>query len=577
MTNRVIGGIELALGFGLSRTVISSAYATSFGGGAEPSVGFVSSTGFALAANVLGVLWVLASIWLSLRGASGARQGADDRTTLGHPLLLVTYAASLVLALGFVLGATGALAVLPGPASFALRTVLYAVGSASLTLAWFVPFARMAEASLAVRCVIAGYLAQAALYLGMSFLGGWAGFVACILSLALSCALMGDALRRGTFSTASVDGGSDRTAAYRQRCRSLRSALIPLISSFTCVFILTIVVSLMHTSVIGNELEPVLGAVPMAEAHALATAIFVPVMALRRRVPDTTLVYRVLFPVMLVALSLLPFVSEALGTLSGLAMVVCYDIVGIAFVLLLVEVSQARRDVPPAALIGVYQVGTEASVAVGLVLGLGINRLGAHASEASYVTILMLACIYLLSTVLMVLLRRRGSVLVAAGPDGDAVLSDRSLRRTRGGDGAGAPPVDGAAVGEPAARDDAARAAWPDGEAGTSGLDGTADGVRVSAHPTPGEHAEQQSVREQVSARVELFAREKGLTPREAQVLVQLARGRSAPALAADLGITENTAWAHIKRIYMKLDVHGRQELIDLVEREVISPAGDEG
>ncbi|MBS5451470.1 MAG: helix-turn-helix transcriptional regulator [Coriobacteriia bacterium] len=439
----------------------------------------------------------------------------------------------------------------------------------------------MAEASLAVRCVIAGYLAQAALYLGMSFLGGWAAFVACILALALSCALMGDALRRGVFSAAPVDGGSGRTAAYRQRRRSLRSALIPLVSSFTCVFILTIVVSLMHTSVIGNELEPVLGAVPMAEAHALATAIFVPVMALRRRVPDTTLVYRVLFPVMLVALSLLPFVSEALGTLSGLAMVVCYDIVGIAFVLLLVEVSQARRDVPPAALIGVYQVGTEASVAVGLVLGLGINRLGAHASEASYVTILMLACIYLLSTVLMVLLRRRGSVLDAAGPDDDAALAPREgnrfSQRTRGGDDAGAPPVGGAAAGEPAARDDAARAAWPDGEAGASGPDGTADGARVSAHPTPGEHAEQQSVREQVSARVELFAREKGLTPREAQVLVQLARGRSAPALAADLGITENTAWAHIKRIYMKLDVHGRQELIDLVEREVISPAGDEG
>ena len=90
------------------------------------------------------------------------------------------------------------------------------------------------------------------------------------------------------------------------------------------------------------------------------------------------------------------------------------------------------------------------------------------------------------------------------------------------------------------------------------------------------ERAAQRVVRERVAERVTAYALEKGLTPREAQVAVQLARGRTAGAIASDLGISENTAWAHIKHAYAKLGVHGKQELIELIEREVIS-RGEEG
>jgi HD-GYP domain-containing protein (c-di-GMP phosphodiesterase class II)/DNA-binding CsgD family transcriptional regulator len=49
-----------------------------------------------------------------------------------------------------------------------------------------------------------------------------------------------------------------------------------------------------------------------------------------------------------------------------------------------------------------------------------------------------------------------------------------------------------------------------------------------------------------------------GLSPREAQVLSLLARGRSTRQIAAELGITPKTAGHHISHIYAKLDVSTR-------------------
>lgn len=49
-----------------------------------------------------------------------------------------------------------------------------------------------------------------------------------------------------------------------------------------------------------------------------------------------------------------------------------------------------------------------------------------------------------------------------------------------------------------------------------------------------------------------------GLSPREAQVLGLLARGRSSRRIAAELGITQKTAGPHISHIYAKLGVSTR-------------------
>ena len=68
-----------------------------------------------------------------------------------------------------------------------------------------------------------------------------------------------------------------------------------------------------------------------------------------------------------------------------------------------------------------------------------------------------------------------------------------------------------------------------------------------------------------IGQRVALLAREHKLTPRETEVFGLLAHGRSIPYVRDALIISRDTAATHAKHIYAKLDVHSRQELIDLV------------
>ncbi|WP_255467291.1 helix-turn-helix transcriptional regulator [Raoultibacter phocaeensis] len=60
----------------------------------------------------------------------------------------------------------------------------------------------------------------------------------------------------------------------------------------------------------------------------------------------------------------------------------------------------------------------------------------------------------------------------------------------------------------------------------------------------------------------------RGLSARELEVVAMLLKGNSVAAISRKLFISENTTRGHTKRIYRKLDVHSRQELIDLFEGE---------
>lgn len=71
----------------------------------------------------------------------------------------------------------------------------------------------------------------------------------------------------------------------------------------------------------------------------------------------------------------------------------------------------------------------------------------------------------------------------------------------------------------------------------------------------------------QLAQRCDFFAACNGLTVREREVLELLMRGRTGAYIAETLVISESTARGHVRRLYTKLGVHSRQELIDLVER----------
>ena len=55
------------------------------------------------------------------------------------------------------------------------------------------------------------------------------------------------------------------------------------------------------------------------------------------------------------------------------------------------------------------------------------------------------------------------------------------------------------------------------------------------------------------------------LSAREVDILTLLVAGRNGPYIAEHLCVSDNTVKTHIRHIYTKLDVHNRQELLDLV------------
>ena len=60
------------------------------------------------------------------------------------------------------------------------------------------------------------------------------------------------------------------------------------------------------------------------------------------------------------------------------------------------------------------------------------------------------------------------------------------------------------------------------------------------------------------------LAAERGLSARQTEVLDLLAHGYDVPSIAKKLFISENTVRTHAKKIYATLEVHSKQEIIEL-------------
>ena len=142
-----------------------------------------------------------------------------------------------------------------------------------------------------------------------------------------------------------------------------------------------------------------------------------------------------------------------------------------------------------------------------------------------------------------------------AGSAGETALADR-----RGAEDRGSAVADG-------------EGAWDGGVgrggAGEMGEVGEMGGAGASlADGSPGDAAMGERRPGPYRMRCDAVAERYGLSPRERDVFDLLVRGRSIDYIAQNLTISFNTAKSHIRHIYVKADVHSRQELIDLIDRE---------
>lgn len=94
-----------------------------------------------------------------------------------------------------------------------------------------------------------------------------------------------------------------------------------------------------------------------------------------------------------------------------------------------------------------------------------------------------------------------------------------------------------------------------------------ASGSDVRFFSTPPEVVEKMSSRaDGLEEACRKVVEDFGLTARESEVLVLMARGRNAAYISETLVISENTAKTHGKHIYRKMGVSSQQQLMDVVE-----------
>lgn len=89
--------------------------------------------------------------------------------------------------------------------------------------------------------------------------------------------------------------------------------------------------------------------------------------------------------------------------------------------------------------------------------------------------------------------------------------------------------------------------------------------MKAAANDVPGDSPELETDGSLRSA-VTFLGKAHGLTERETQIFLLLAQGRTSPYISSELLIGVNTVNTHKRRIYQKLGVHDKQELIDKVK-----------
>lgn len=322
--------------------------------------------------------------------------------------------------------------------------------------------------------------------------------------------------------------------------------------------------------------------------------------------------YRVFFPVVTTGFLLLPLLGD--GYAEGLAAGL-YALWSVAIVLMMIQCAQVSRDggINPVFIYGVFggimyglhDVGfLGGSVLEGLVAGsaggaaaggagdAGAAAVGAAAAAGGALgglpplALVTIAALYLLG--IMYFIGQGGFRRVLADTDINEI---ELLALQRGGKKGPASRVI-ARTDSAAAMTDAPSAASEASasvsEEGVEGKNAVISDPLLCAADTVGTQAESgdraqgaphsvssgstaatrdgAAFRDRFSKQMAAVREFYGLSAREAEVAELIARGNTVAHIAELLFVSENTVRTHSKRIYVKLDIHKRQELIDLVE-----------
>lgn len=282
---------------------------------------------------------------------------------------------------------------------------------------------------------------------------------------------------------------------------------------------------------------------------AIVAAVLFAVIGLLRRQFDVSRLY---YPIIIVVAACILVTPLVGGTgFGGQFVTAAYNCFMLVIWCLLAYVAYSSCLSP----ILVFGLGRGAS-ALGTTLGWlgGLEIVRSQGDGSLSLEVISVAMVFALLVVSMLVLN-------------DRLIGD-ALRPEGGPRGYGAPEApageETAAFGE--GGNDGSDVA-PDGEGGRD--DGPGRGEDDSVSDAVLDDAAEEGRRPgHYRVRCDTVAERYGLSPRERDVFELLVRGRSIDYIAQNLTISFNTAKSHIRHIYVKADVHSRQELIDLIDRE---------
>ena len=266
---------------------------------------------------------------------------------------------------------------------------------------------------------------------------------------------------------------------------------------------------------------------------SLSAVVFLAVLAfVANRTFDLTKTFRFAFPFIALLLVALPFTDRNFDTFFQASLSFLSTIVNVSIMFLMIETARVRQA-PAVAVVASSMFIARAALLVSLVAGMVLDARD-DLDGTVRAMVLVVAGIYLLSMTLVLLTRKQGKPV--AGMSVSLTSEDVAFNRSQ-----------------------AAAAA---SEAGESSPE-------VRAVPEPVDQVSQASpAPTPLEARAADLAAKYHLTPREHEVVLLLAQGRSAPFIGNELGLATNTVRGYVQEAYAKLDVHSKQELIDLLTSE---------
>ena len=240
--------------------------------------------------------------------------------------------------------------------------------------------------------------------------------------------------------------------------------------------------------------------------------------------------YRVFFPFVITSFLLLPFLPEeyARWLAGGL-----YAVYSVAIMLMMIQCAQASRDrgINPVFIYGFFGGIVYALHDVGFIGG-------TFAEQTMIIGIAPLAVVARVAVYLL-------GLMYFVGQGGFRRIFSRSS--------------DAESI-ELVALRPAGEAARPAAKAAPSAkADPAAKGKRAPVASEP-------FYQDRISKQAELLRQHYRLSARETEVMELIARGNTVARIAEDLVVSENTIRTHSKRIYTKLDIHKKQELLDLID-----------